>query len=237
VKLVDSMKPIATKHKGKVNFVWIDAIHFASHAKNLNLVQEKWPSFVIQELNAAGLKYPLDQTIDITTDTVEDFVSQFVGNKLEPSLKSEAIPEKQEEGAFVLVGKQFDEVIFDDSKDVFVEFYAPWCGHCKRLAPIWEDLSKRYAGQKDKITIAKMDATENDLPPSAPFTIAGFPTIKFKRAGTREFIDFDGERTLESLIEFVEQKAANTLVVPESAAESATPESTPVPAAEKHDEL
>ncbi|KDQ08835.1 hypothetical protein BOTBODRAFT_37526 [Botryobasidium botryosum FD-172 SS1] len=238
LKLVDSIKPIAAKYKGKVNFVWIDSIHYAGHAKNLNLVQEKWPSFAIQDI-AASTKYPLDQTIDISPDTIEDFVSQFVGKKLEPSLKSEPIPEKQEEGTFVLVGKQFDEVIFDDSKDVFVEFYAPWCGHCKRLAPIWEELGQRYAGQKDKITIAKMDATENDLPLSAPFTISGFPTIKFKRAGTKDFIDFDGERTLESLIEFVEQKAANSLVsVAESTSTAeATPESTPVPAAEKHDEL
>lgn len=56
-----------------------------------------------------------------------------------------------------------------------------------------------------------MDATENDLPPSAPFSISGFPTIKFKKAGTKDFIDYDGDRTLESLIAFVEENAANKL--------------------------
>ena len=56
-----------------------------------------------------------------------------------------------------------------------------------------------------------MDATENDLPPSVPFRIAGFPTLKFKKAGSKEFIDYDGDRTLESLVAFVEENAHNAL--------------------------
>jgi len=51
----------------------------------------------------------------------------------------------------------------------------------------------------------------NDLPASAPFRVNGFPTIKFKQAGTREFIDYEGDRSLESLIEFVETHAKNPL--------------------------
>lgn len=56
-----------------------------------------------------------------------------------------------------------------------------------------------------------MEAQENDLPPSTPFRISGFPTLKFKAAGSREFIDFDGDRSLESLITFVEEHAKNDL--------------------------
>jgi protein disulfide-isomerase A1 len=49
-----------------------------------------------------------------------------------------------------------------------------------------------------------MDATENDIPSQAPFTVAGFPTLKFRPAGLSEFIDYSGDRSLESLIEFIE---------------------------------
>ena len=49
-----------------------------------------------------------------------------------------------------------------------------------------------------------MDATENDIPAQAPFTVAGFPTLKFRPAGVSEFIDYNGDRSLESLIEFIE---------------------------------
>ncbi len=58
---------------------------------------------------------------------------------------------------------------------------------------------------------AKMEATENDLPPSVPFRVSGFPTLKFKPAGTLDFIDYDGDRALESLIAFVEEQAKNPL--------------------------
>ncbi len=56
-----------------------------------------------------------------------------------------------------------------------------------------------------------MDATENDLPASANFEIAGFPTIKFKRAGTRDFIEYAGDRSFESLVEFVKENSNNPL--------------------------
>lgn len=95
-----------------------------------------------------------------------------------------------------------------------------------------------------------MDATENDIPPSAPFRVTGFPTIKFKAAGSREFIDYEGDRTLESLVEFVHAKAKNSLEVgKESAgtteAAATTPAAAETPAvtpggeheAQKHQEL
>lgn len=56
----------------------------------------------------------------------------------------------------------------------------------------------------DPVHSAQMDATLNDVPPSAPFKVQGFPTLKFKPAGGLEFIDYNGDRSLESLIEFVE---------------------------------
>jgi protein disulfide-isomerase A1 len=56
-----------------------------------------------------------------------------------------------------------------------------------------------------------MDSPENDLPPSVPFQVAGFPTLKFKPAGTREFLDYEGERDLDSLVAFVRANAKNSL--------------------------
>jgi len=56
-----------------------------------------------------------------------------------------------------------------------------------------------------------MEATENDLPPSVPFRVSGFPTLKFKPAGSRGFLDYEGDRSLESLIAFVEENAKNGL--------------------------
>ncbi|KLO15685.1 protein disulfide isomerase [Schizopora paradoxa] len=232
---VDSIRPIAAKHKGKVNFVWIDAIKFGDHAKALNLHEPKWPAFVVQNLQQQ-LKFPIDQSNEIHADLVDEWVSKFVAGELEPELKSEPIPSSQDEPVYTLVGKTFDEVVFDDAKDVFVEFYAPWCGHCKRLKPTWDSLAERYEGVKDRLVIAKMDATENDLPPSVDFRVSGFPTLKFKPAGEKSFVDYNGDRSLESLIEFVEAQAKNSLVAPSSSSEKIAHAQTPA-AHEHHDEL
>jgi protein disulfide-isomerase A1 len=212
---IAAIKPIASKYKSHLNFVWIDAVKFGDHAKALNLMEAKWPAFVVQDLEKQ-LKYPIDQTKDFSAEEAGEWVEQYIAGKLQPQLKSQPIPDTQDESVYTLVGKNFEDVVFDDNKDVFVEFYASWCGHCKRLKPIWDGLGDKYASIKDRIIIAKMEAQDNDLPPSVPFRISGFPTLKFKAAGSRDFIDYEGDRSLESLISFVEEHAKNSLALPKT---------------------
>ncbi|KAG9227872.1 hypothetical protein CCMSSC00406_0009129 [Pleurotus cornucopiae] len=216
---LEAMRPVARKYKSRVNFVWIDAVEFREHARALNLKDAKWPAFVIQDFGRQQRTYALDQRVDITPASVEDWVRQLLEGQLDPPLKSAPIPEAQDGPVFTLVGQQFDEIVFDDSKDVFLALYTTWCGHCKRMHAAWDALGAKYAALTDRITIAKMEMAANELPASAPFRVAGFPTIKFKRAGTRTFIDYARPRTLEDFVAFVEEHAANSLapVVPAGA--------------------
>lgn len=81
--------------------------------------------------------------------------------------------------------------------DWLIEFYAPWCGHCKKLAPTWEKLAVTLKG---KVNVAKVDVTENrDL--GSRFGIKGFPTVKFLRKG--KVYDYSGARTEDAFIRFV----------------------------------
>ncbi|CUA70245.1 prolyl 4-hydroxylase, beta polypeptide [Rhizoctonia solani] len=245
--------PVAKKFKGKVNFVWIDAVKYAEHGKAMNLLEAKWPAFVVDDM-ANSLKYPHDQSGELTAASVTTLVDSYLSGGLKPMLKSDPVPENNDGPVFTLVGSQFDEVVFDDSKDVLAEFYAPWCGHCKRLAPTWDQLGEQYSSQKDKLTILKMDATTNDLPASAGFKIAGFPTIKFKPAGSKTFVDYEGDRSIESLTEFIHVNAKNSITQPKPAASetasstatetsatetpASTAEATPSPTAtHEHEEL
>ncbi|KAF4576966.1 protein disulfide-isomerase precursor [Pleurotus pulmonarius] len=221
--LIEAIRPIAKKYKPHVNFVWTDAVKFVAHAKALHLTEVKWPALAIcshyaastvQDLGRGQLAYPLDQSKDVTPEVVEDWLHQFINGKLEPSLRSAPIPETQDEPVITVVGKQFGEIVLDDSKDVFIEFYTTWCGHCKRLKPVWHSLGEKYAPLKDKVTIAKMELIENELPPSAPFRVPGVPAFKFKPAGSREFIDYDGHRSLEDFVAFVQDHARNNLEKP-----------------------
>lgn len=208
-KLTQELKPIAQKHKGKINIATIDAKAFGQHGSNLNLDVTKWPAFAIQE-TVKNEKYPLDQTKPVNAETVGQFVDDFVAGKLEPSIKSEPIPEKQDGPVTVVVAHNYKDIVMDDKKDVLLEFYAPWCGHCKSLAPKYEELAQLFAPHSDKAIIAKVDATANDVPDE----IQGFPTIKLFAAGKKDSpIEYDGARTSEDLAVFMRDKGSNKVDV------------------------
>ena len=240
-ELGDALKPLAEKFKGKINFATIDAKAFGAHAGNLNLPTDKFPSFAIQD-TTKNQKFPYDLEKKINLKDITKFVEAFTAGKIEPSVKSEPIPETQEGPVTVVVGKNYEDIVLDDKKDVLIEFYAPWCGHCKALAPKYETLASLYADSefKDKVVIAKVDATANDVPDD----IQGFPTIKLYPAGAKsEPVSYSGSRTVEDLVKFVKENGKYKAEVSEKKEEE---EETPVaPAAseseeakaDEHDEL
>ena len=124
---------------------------------------------------------------------------------MKPVLKSAPEPKKNDGPVKVVVGNTFDKIVMDESKDVLIEFYAPWCGHCKSLDPIYKKLGQKYKSDKN-LVIAKMDATANDAPPE--FKVEGFPTIYYAPPGKKtDPIRFDGDRTVEGFSKFLEERA------------------------------
>uniref|UniRef100_A0AAF5RWQ1 Thioredoxin domain-containing protein n=1 Tax=Wuchereria bancrofti TaxID=6293 RepID=A0AAF5RWQ1_WUCBA len=90
----------------------------------------------------------------------------------------------------------------------FVDFYAPWCAHCKRLTPVWEHVGHALADRQSLVRVAKLDCTRYTNTASA-LNIRGYPTIIFFRNG-REMV-YEGERKKEAIIDFA-IKAAGPMV-------------------------
>ena len=93
----------------------------------------------------------------------------------------------------------------DSDKDVLVKYYAPWCGHCKKLAPIWEQVAEELKEVSD-LVIGDFDATANEVD---GVDIKGYPTLIFYPKGNKASpISFEGERDLDGIKNFLKEKSA-----------------------------
>jgi len=216
---------IAKDYKGQVLFVSIDTDE-EDHKRILEffgMQESELPGMRLIKLEEDMAKFkPEDNTLEETN--IRGFVEKFLKGELKQHLLSEDIPEDwDKEAVKVLVGKNFEQVAMDADKDVLVEFYAPWCGHCKQLVPIWDKLGEHFA-DNDKIVIAKMDSTANEI---EDLKIQGFPTIKLFSKGDNKIVDYNGERTLEGFTKFLESDGKDGAAIEEEEGDDA----------EKHDEL
>ncbi|RKP31249.1 protein disulfide isomerase [Metschnikowia bicuspidata] len=204
------------KYRGKLSFVGLDASQFGRHAEVLNMDPEIVPLFAIQE-TAGGKKYGVNQTEHPdgpSEKVIAEFVDLFLAGKAEHIVKSEPLPTQEEIDAqpvTKLVTHNYDQYVGDYSKDVFVKYYANWCSHCKKLAPIWEELAEVF--DPKQVVIAKIEHTLNDV--DTPLTIEGYPTLVFYPAngevnpetGFRKHITYQGPRELENFVNFIKESA------------------------------
>ena len=131
---------------------------------------------------------------------VKTFLASFHAGKLSPHIKSEAPPKKNDGPVKIVTAKTYDSIVAK-GKTTLLEVYAPWCGHGKTLAPIYEKVGAAFKGDKN-VVIAKFDGTANDLPPSAGLEVKGFPTLALITPEGKVVV-YTGDRTEEALIAFV----------------------------------
>jgi len=110
------------------------------------------------------------------------------------------LPENFVSQVEVVTGDNFKSLVLDSPKDVwFLEFYAPWCGYCKKLAPVWESLALR---PDRNFRVGKVDATASDSKDLATsFGVRGYPTLKLIRDGT--VYHYSGGRTIADFLNFI----------------------------------
>ncbi|XP_033639191.1 protein disulfide-isomerase A4-like [Asterias rubens] len=188
-----------------VTFAVAQEEEFTDQMKELGL-DDSGEEINIGLFDSNGRKYRMDPEDEFDEDVLRDFLKAWRKDKIKPVIKSQPVPKKQGP-VIVVVGKTFDKIVLDKKKDVMIELYAPWCGHCKKLEPTYKKLAKKFKNNKN-IVIAKMDATANDTP--SDFSSTGFPTIYFAKADDKKNpLKFEGgDRSLETLSKFIEDNAS-----------------------------
>jgi protein disulfide-isomerase A6 len=116
-------------------------------------------------------------------------------SKSQENKKPEPEPEVQDSDVEVLTEANFESLVIGSDDLWLVEFYAPWCGHCKKLAPEW---AKAATELKGSVRLGKVDATvEKSL--GSRYAVQGYPTIKIFSPNA-EAEEYNGGRTTESIV-------------------------------------
>ncbi|KAG6787061.1 hypothetical protein POTOM_008689 [Populus tomentosa] len=148
-------------------------------------------------------------------------LAEFVNNEGGSNVKIAAVPSS----VAVLTADNFNDIVLDENKDVLVEFYAPWCGHCKNLAPvclscnddlefaglflqIYEKVATAFKSEED-VVVANLDADKyKDL--AEKYGVSGFPTLKFFPKGNKAGEEYEGGRDLDDFVAFINEKAGTS---------------------------
>jgi len=227
------LKKIAERFAGQVLVAYADKENQKAAFESLNFDAEEVNTFAIEEpREGKWYKYdaeeyaaeeeeeevpvkkngkkaaPAKKGLDVQgwTHLVEDYLA----GDATPYVKSQRAPKNNLDlPVKIATGNNFDELINQDDKDVMIEFYAPWCGHCRALEPKYQQLGEQL--QKDpalkETILAKLDATANEFDRSA-WEVSGYPTIFFKPAG-KKAVKYEGAREVADMKKFIKKNAKN----------------------------
>jgi len=133
-----------------------------------------------------------------TADDIINWINNKAGTKARIKKAPTAVVD--------LTDATFDSIVMDSKKDVLVEFYAPWCGHCKRLAPDYEKVAQAFAAEPN-VVIAKIDA-DAEKQHASKYGVTGFPTIKFFGKNSKaEPLAYENPREIQAFVDYINQQA------------------------------
>ncbi|KAL6195757.1 hypothetical protein ACLB2K_031375 [Fragaria x ananassa] len=205
-KVLPEFVEAAKLFKGKLIFVFVETDNedVGKPVSEYFGITGDAPTVLAYTGNDDARKFILDK--EVTLANIKAFGEDFLEDKLKAFYKSDPIPETNDGDVKIVVGNNFDDIVLDESKDVLLEIYAPWCGHCQSLEPTYNKLAKHLRGI-ESIVIAKMDGTTNEHPRAKA---DGFPTLLFFPAGNKSFdpITVDSDRTVVAFYKFLKKHAS-----------------------------
>ncbi|XP_051877246.1 protein disulfide-isomerase-like [Pristis pectinata] len=219
----ESFKAAAVHFKGQIIFIFVDT----NESRNGRIRE----FFQIRDLDIPAVRMiNVTETVryrmqadKVTTEAVETFCQAYLDGKEKPQQPSEELPEDWNKNPVkVLVGTNFEEVVFNNTKDVFVLFCAPWSQRCKDIYSIWDQLGKKYKNS-ETFVIAKIDITANEV--DSVVIVEEYPSFKYFPADSkRKIVHYTGAHTLEALLQFLDKQEELKLQETGSSTEATGPQ-------------
>jgi len=218
----------ASKTESRLKWVHaVDDEFGISLGKNVGITKADYPAFVLWEF---GDTEDDDKVYKLATEisggTFQGVrIKEFIAKWQADALSAETDP------VMSVSSDTFEELVINNERNVLVEFYAPWCGHCKALAPEYKQVALHYETD-DSVAIAKMDATKHKHQSA---DIKSYPTIKLYAKGRKHQpidLGFKANRNKNSLVDFVEAHRGKGSPKRKQADKDAPPNSPPEAPAE-----
>jgi len=199
--LAPHWKKAAQQLTGKVKLGAVDATVHQSLAGQFDV--KGYPTI---KVFPKGIKSaPQDYQGGRTTDTIVKYALQLLGMKAPPVESEEAAGETS---VITLTDADFIEQVIDSDVSWMVEFYAPWCGHCKSLAPHWAKAASNLEG---KVNLGAVDCTI-EKSTCEKYEVKGFPTIYTFTKGSKDNHEkYEGQRTSSGIVSYAMDIYESTL--------------------------
>ncbi|XP_022138717.1 protein disulfide-isomerase-like [Momordica charantia] len=188
---------LAKLYKGdSFSFLMVD-IDAGSHAlKQFGVKDDQLPAILILNVRVKYLK------TNVEPDQISSWLKKYKNGELQPFIKSEPIPEHNDEPVKVVVAHTFNDTVINSGKNVLLELCAPVSKNCKEFAPTLNGVAISYKSDPN-VVIATFNPLENDLV-HGEFEIWGFPSVYFKSA-TGNILPYEGYDTKEDITDFIEK--------------------------------
>lgn len=184
-----------------------NADHFRRFAEYLGVNVEETPKILL--LKEARNKYLSSEPV--TAEGIKTFVAKVESGEASKLLKSAPVPESNDKPVKTLVGSTYKDLVFGDDKEYLIKIYAPWCGHCKTIAPHFEEAAASLA-HNPNIVLADFDGTLNEV---EGLEIKGYPTILwYGKDKNAEPITFNGERETQGIIDWIKDHTQHDWLEP-----------------------
>jgi len=197
-RLAPTWIELAEKAEGKFHVAEVDCTVEKDLATRFNIRGFPTIKFIANGGEAEEVRVPR------TVEAYMDYMAKITDKPADEKPAEEAKPaeekpaeekpaEEKKVGVLSLTVENFDAELA--KKPLAVKFFAPWCGHCKRLAPTWEEFAN--ANPNSPFVVAEVDCTvQKDL--CKKYDVHGYPTIKYLVNGQSP-VEFRGQRTKEAL--------------------------------------